>query len=266
MSLAIWGMTYLPAAGLCAPEIPEASISPARSRPSQQQPQTFEAGGELIHILARTWEKVKDRVYAMGSVDVRYKNIRLFADRVEVDTKTKDVYAEGNVVLQSPDEVVTAASISFNMDSARGKLDRVQGRIQPNFFYEAGTLERKAEDVYSFTKSTFTSCTQPVPRWNFSCSRANFKKNDYVEMWNAVLKIKKVPVFYLPYFRYPLDSQRSTGFLCPRSASRGPRVSLTPRAFSGPSPGTWTPPSTLITTRRGGWAAVWNTGISSGAG
>ena len=89
MSLAIWGMTCLPAAGLCAPEIPEASISPARSRPSQQQPQTFEAGGELIHILARTWEKVKDRVYAMGSVDVRYKNIRLFADRVEVEPKPR---------------------------------------------------------------------------------------------------------------------------------------------------------------------------------
>jgi len=175
----------------------------------------------LIYILARDWEKVRDRVYATGSVDVRYKNIRLFADRVEVDTQTKDVHAEGNVVLQSEDEVVTAAAISFNLENARGTLDRVQGRIQPNFFYEAGTLERKAEGLYSFTKSSFTSCTQPVPRWNFSCSKANFKKNDYVEMWNAVLRIKKVPVFYLPYFRYPLDAERSTGFLMPQVGYSG---------------------------------------------
>jgi hypothetical protein len=35
-------------------------------------------------------------------------------------------------------------------------------------------------------------------------------------MWNSVFRIKKVPIFYLPYFRYPLDKERSTGFLTPQ--------------------------------------------------
>ena len=233
MWMAIWALAWFAATGLCGAEVPGGSPFSAPARPSFQaaQPQTFEAGGEPIHILARIWEKIKDRVYAAGSVDLHYKNIRLFADRVEVDTKTKDVYAEGNVVLQSPEEVITAATMSFNMDSARGKMDRVQGRVQPNFFYEAGTLERKAEGIYSFTNSVFTSCTQPVPRWNFTCAKANFRKNDYVEMWNAVLKIKKVPVFYLPYFRYPLDTQRSTGLLMPQIGFSGPKGFIYTQSF-----------------------------------
>ena len=128
--LAIWGLACSPAAGQNVSADVGGESPRVQSQPSQPPLQTFEAGGDLIYILARDWEKVKDRVYATGSVDVRYKNIRLFADRVEVDTQTKDVHAEGNVVLQSEEAVVTAAAISFNLENARGKLDRVQGRFR----------------------------------------------------------------------------------------------------------------------------------------
>jgi hypothetical protein len=43
-------------------------------------------------------------------------------------------------------------------------------------------------------------------------------------MWNPVFYIKKIPIFYLPYMRYPLDEERSTGFLMPQlgfSGSKG---------------------------------------------
>jgi lipopolysaccharide assembly outer membrane protein LptD (OstA) len=55
-----------------------------------------------------------------------------------------------------------------------------------------------------------------VPRWRFDSTRAIFKKDDYIEMWNAVFRIKGVPVFYWPYLRYPVGRDRATGFLIPR--------------------------------------------------
>src|SRR5262249_50244506 len=33
--------------------------------------------------------------------------------------------------------------------------------------------------------------------------------------WHARLMVKEVPVFYLPYFSFPLDHRRKTGFLSP---------------------------------------------------
>jgi hypothetical protein len=176
-----------------------------------------------VKIIARSWEKTKDRVFASGNVEVHYKNIKLFADKIELNTETKDVYAEGNVVLQSPGEVVSVEKIFFNLDSSQGKLEKAFGMIQPTIFYEAESIEKKAENVYSFRKARLTSCTQPVPRWNFSCSRANFKKGDYLEMWNTVLSIKKIPIFYFPYLRYPLDKERATGFLMPQLGYSGPK-------------------------------------------
>ncbi|MCK4496489.1 MAG: LPS-assembly protein LptD, partial [Candidatus Aminicenantes bacterium] len=164
-----------------------------------------------VKIIANYWERIKNRIIATGNVEIHYKNIIVLADWVDLNTETKDIYAEGNVSLKLPEEELSCEEMNFNLDSSEGELKKAFGMIQPSIFYEADSIERKNENVYSFKKARITSCTQRIPRWNFSCSRANFKKDDYMEMWNTVFSIKKIPVFYLPYFRYPLDKERSTG-------------------------------------------------------
>jgi hypothetical protein len=177
--------------------------------------------GDLT-VRAWTMDKGENRIVASGGVEVVYKQIKLFADRVELETKTKDVLAVGQVTLQLPEEIVNCEKLSFNLDTQQGKLDQAIGRIQPSVLYEASSIERKSDNLYTLEKASFTSCTQPTPRWKFSFSKANFKKDDYVEMWNTVLSIKKIPIFYWPYMRYPLGQQpRATGFLMPKIGYSG---------------------------------------------
>jgi LPS-assembly protein len=183
--------------------------------------QEADSSSEPITIIAHYKEKIKEIVFATGSVEIHYKEIKLFADKAELNTETKDVYAEGNVLIQMPEEVVSAEEIRMNLDSLQGNIQKGFGMIQPTIFYEAETIERKDANVYSFRKAKITSCTQPVPRWRLSSSRAKFKKNDYIDMWNPVFYIKKIPIFYLPYMRYPLDKERSTGFLMPQLGYSG---------------------------------------------
>jgi LPS-assembly protein len=212
---------------LSAPFVSALGIEPPtnsqdrRSLPDSSSRQTVSGNESPITVIAHTWKREEGRIFAEGNVEIRYKDIKLFADQVEGNTETKDFFASGNVVIQMPDEVVSAEKIFFNLDSRQGRIERAYGMVQPDIFYEADTIERKAEDTYSLTQARLTSCTQPTPRWKFSCSRANFKKNDYVEMWRSVFTIKKVPVFYMPYFRYPLDRERSTGFLMPQIGYSG---------------------------------------------
>jgi LPS-assembly protein len=178
-----------------------------------------------VKIKYQTMERSQDRIIATGNpVEIEYRDLKLFADRVELDTKTKDVFAVGigrDVILLLPDETISAKSIFFNLDNAKGKFEQAVGLLQPSIRYQAASIERKDENLYSFGRSEFTSCSQPVPRWKFSCARANFKKGDYMEMWGAVFSIKKVPIFYLPYMRYPLDQERATGFLMPQLGFSG---------------------------------------------
>ena len=195
----------------------EQPSTPGQAPPSQSKPakKRTESADSSITVLARTWDKSKDRIFAQGDVELHYQDLKLFADQVEVNTETKDVNAVGNVVIQSPNQVISADKAFYNLDSHEHKLEKANGMDQPDIFYQAETITGKGQDEFSLTEARLTSCTQPTPRWNFSCSRAHLKRNDYVEMWNSVFRIKKVPIFYMPYFRYPLDRERSTGFLMP---------------------------------------------------
>lgn len=180
------------------------------------------SSSESLIIIAQTKETIEGIVFAEGNVEIHYKDTTLFADRAEINTETKNVYAEGNVLVQMTGEQLSGEEIRINLDSSEAELIKAFGMMQPSIFYEADTLQRNSDSIYSFNKARFTSCAQPVPRWSFSCSRANLKKDDYMEMWNSVLYIKKIPVFYFPYMRYPLKG-RSTGLLTPEVGFSGPK-------------------------------------------
>ncbi len=195
--------------------------SPATSAEAENEVQETSQEEGWPKIMAQRYEREKERIFASGEVEVRYKQLRLFADRVEINTTTRDVLAEGNVVLQLPEETISASRLILNLDTLQGKLEEVVGMIQPTIFYQAAAVERRSDAVYRFSRPSLTTCTQPTPRWRFSCQQANFKKDDYIEMRNAVFAVKNLPVFYLPYFRYPLNRERSTGFLMPQVGYNG---------------------------------------------
>lgn len=204
-------LAWLCLAGFALPATLVSQTSASQSAAAQAGP----GGPAEVRILARNQEKTKDRVFASGNVEVRYGEFLLFADRVEYNIETKDILADGNVVAQSGGEVIRAERVLFNLETGRGTVEKAAGIIPPSILFEAETLERKREDLYSLKEGRVTACTQPNPRWSFSLSRANLKKDDYLEMWNAVIRVKSVPVFYLPYLRYPLR-ERATGLLLPR--------------------------------------------------
>lgn len=193
------------------------------------QVRTF-SSGDLV-ISANYFEQKKNQVFASGSVEVRYKDIVLFTERIEIDIETKDLFAEGGVVIQLPNEVIECESIHFNMDSSEGEFKKVIGMVQPSVFYEAEKILRKSENTYIFEKAKISSCLQPEPRWKFSFGRGTFKKGDYVEMWHPVLYLKKVPIFYFPYIRYPLEKERSTGLLTPQVGMSGQKGFLYSQGF-----------------------------------
>lgn len=108
------------------PDSPGSSVS---SGPQTQAeiaaPQT--QAQEEITVYARNQEKTKDRIFLAGDVEVRYKDLRLFADRVEIDPKTKDCVATGNVTVQLPNESLSAEKMFVNLETKQGRMEKVDG-------------------------------------------------------------------------------------------------------------------------------------------
>ncbi len=178
-------------------------------------PAASQGRDDEVRIIYGTLRRDKDLIIAEKNVEVHYRDLELFADRVEYNTETKDVLAEGNVVIRMPKEVISAERAVGNLETRMFRIEQAFGMLQPTVFYRAQEVERQDPNLYALRDARLTTCSQTVPRWEFSFRRAELVKGDHVSMWGAVFRLKSVPVFYLPYMRYPLERERTTGFLSP---------------------------------------------------
>lgn len=183
-----------------------------------------------------------DRVRLMREVEIEGEagspnaGQKFFADDLELNTKTGELTARGNVVFQTPTSRIAAESVVFNTRTKLGTFNvaagiaslgergrqnqSMFGTLEPDVYFNGAVIEKIGADKYRITKGSFTTCVQPTPRWEIVSNRATVNLNDYVVMKNAVVRVKDVPVFYLPIMYYPIqEDDRATGFLLPMYSS-----------------------------------------------
>jgi len=193
-----------------------------------------------------------DRVRLMREVEIEGEpgsanaGQKFFADDLELNTKTGELTASGNVVFSTPTSRISAETVVFNTHSKMGTFTNASGIsqlgeksrpnmamfggvLEPDVYFHGQTIEKIGPDKYRITKGGFTTCVQPTPRWEIVANHAVVNLRDYVVMRNAVMTVKDVPVFYLPMLYYPIqDDDRATGILMPvygASSYRGQSIS-----------------------------------------
>jgi LPS-assembly protein len=168
---------------------------------------------------------------------------KLFADAIDIRFDDALLSAEGNVVFQSSEGHIAAEKIEFNLRNGTGTFHNASGVMsladqaeltqfggqEPDVYFFGQTIEKLGPRRYQITRGSFTTCVQPEPRWQVVSSSIVIKLDDYAIARNMVLKVKGVPLLYLPVLYYPIrDDQRSTGFLMPtygNSTLRGQTIS-----------------------------------------
>jgi LPS-assembly protein len=158
---------------------------------------------------------------------------RIFADFMEINRKTYEMVARGNVTFATPEGRISADRIEFNLDKGTGVFymaagfmavegaDRVEfGNQDPHVHFYGEKIEKLGPKHYVGTNGGFTTCVQPTPRWELGSGQFTLHLDDYALLRNTVLRVKGVPLMYLPVMYYPLhEDQRSTGFLMPKYGS-----------------------------------------------
>ena len=90
----------------------------------------------------------------------------------------------------------------------------------------AKQLNRPNESQYNLDGVMFTTCPPTNRKWQFDAKSIDLDtETGRGEAYNTTFRIADVPVFYLPYFNFPIDNRRSSGFLLP-SASVGSKSGL----------------------------------------
>lgn len=166
-------------------------------------------------------QRVSDEKYVLSdSVEIAWEEYRIYADYAEYNFKTKKIIAKGRVTMTSGETVLSGEKLTFDLEARTGVMYDTYGQMAPTLRYKTDKLEQVDNDTLKFKKLEFTSCAQCVPRWKITCSKGKIKKEKYIEMTHAVVKVKNIPVLYIPYMRYPVTSDgKASGFLFPKIGS-----------------------------------------------
>jgi len=171
----------------------------------------------------------EDYAVLSGGVAIEYQDVTLKADRAEVDLKTRQVTASGNVIFDQGPRRLSGATLTFDLDAKTGTLTEASAYVDPDYYFTGSTIEKVSDNVYIVTDGIFTSCDQKTPDWSFRMARARVEVDAYAHVQHARMKIKKLPVFYTPYIIWPTKQDRSAGLLVPNigwSARRGSYLGL----------------------------------------
>ncbi|HEX8027371.1 MAG TPA: putative LPS assembly protein LptD [Vicinamibacterales bacterium] len=179
-----------------------------------------------------------DRIRLMREVEIEGEpgtpnaGQKFFADDLQMNVKTGELIAIGNVVFSTPTSRISADSVTFNTKTKMGSFKNASGiaqlgergqrnqsmfgTLEPDVYFRGETIDKIGVDKYRIHRGAFTTCVQPTPRWEIVSGNATVNLDDYVVLRNAVVQVKDVPVFYLPLLYYPIqEDDRATGILLP---------------------------------------------------
>jgi lipopolysaccharide assembly outer membrane protein LptD (OstA) len=163
--------------------------------------------------------------------ELERENLKFAADQVDYYTDTRRLIGSGHVVVITKDSHISADKADIDTRTRTGVFYNAFGTVtvteeqgsrsmfgtqEPIAYFYGERIERLSADKYKITKGGFTTCVQPTPRWEAVTSTTTMRVDKYALLKNAVLKVKNVPLMYLPAMYYPIQKDdRATGFLMP---------------------------------------------------
>jgi LPS-assembly protein len=163
-----------------------------------------------------------------GNVDARIGTYRLQADKVTVYEATNKVLAEGNVVFdQGEQQRITGSTAEWNYRTKTGFFLNSTGFTNQTqdgtrMYFTADRVDKISLDTIIATNVQVTACDEDVPKWSFHAKRAKIKTGDRVRIYSPNLRVKGVPIFYLPYASVSIKARdRASGFLTPTFGGSG---------------------------------------------
>ncbi len=174
-------------------------------------------------------DRVSGVYVATGNVVITYQDSVLKADRIDYNPVTREALLVGNVDVRRGIEWLKASRAEVNLETGTGTFYEVDGFSDEELFIRASAITKTGPDTYVAQDPIITSCSDAIPKWSFRTSTSQIRLDAWARGSNAVLRIKKVPVFYLPYVVVPTAKRkRQSGFLMPtmgNSSNKGRRFS-----------------------------------------
>lgn len=165
-----------------------------------------------------------------GHVRIETTDMQIKADELDWNTESHYVEARGHVHFEyyARGEKLECDKAQYYLDEDNGDFYNVKGsaastiQARPGlntttnpFYFEGEWVERR-DDTYIVHSGFLTDCTVPGPWWILKGPMFTVVPGNHATTHNSWFYLKKLPLFYTPYFYKSLKKQpRRSGLLIP---------------------------------------------------
>lgn len=173
---------------------------------------------DAIYLEADTGEIRKQGISTLnGNVIIQQNSTVFNADKAQINRSNNQVNAQGNVVLSDSNYQLKSPDIEYNLKRKTGTIKEATYSVG-NSGLRGKSTEIKKVDEYrlKLQNATFTSCPANIDSWHLASSDITLNNKTQIgQAKNVTFNVGKVPIFYFPWIKFPMNDQRLSGFLTP---------------------------------------------------
>ena len=158
-----------------------------------------------------------------GGVVITQGARRMRTERALVNPDADTATAPGSVRISDADVIMQGASAEVRLDNRAATLHDARIVLTgPQLHGSAAVVERSGGGDIRLTEARFTRCEPGNDGWRIDARTLNLPDGEmFGTARNAVLRVKGVPLAWLPYIKFPISDERQSGFLFPHIGASG---------------------------------------------
>lgn len=189
-----------------------------------------ELSDDDVVIEADSLENMIDRkLKATGNATLIKSDQRIKADLIEYDQISEELYARGNVILDTSSSHIEGAELEYSLSSQTGsipnasfstKLNNQESIFNNTLRGTASLIFIEGDNKKSGENFKVTTCEAGQDDWYIKASEAEInQKSQRLIAKDVQLEFFGFPVLYSPYANFSFNDQRKSGFLVPSIGS-----------------------------------------------
>ena len=156
----------------------------------------------------------KNMVILDDNVVVSVNKLEIRGDSLIFYSDSNIAKAYENVNIKSKHQNVDCDSVYYNIKSKKGVIFGGISHV-PQGLFRGEIVTQDSNRVLKIYNAKFTTCDRVPPHYYFYSSKIKMYEDNYALVKPLIVYVHDIPVFFAPFWFFPVREERHSGFLVP---------------------------------------------------
>ncbi|MFS2160616.1 LPS-assembly protein LptD [Pseudomonas sp. Pseusp122] len=185
---------------------------------------------------ASRYEQESQTATLAGDVVMRQGSMQIQAEEASLHQAENRGELNGDVRLRDNGALIVGDHAEIQLDTGEAKVDNAEYVLHKSNVRGNALYAKRAENaIIRLKDGTYTTCEPNSNAWTLKGNNITLNPaTGFGTATNVTLRVKDIPVLYTPYFYFPIDDRRQSGFLPPTigTGSKTGLMLVTPYYFN----------------------------------